>query len=235
MSKVKFYREILNGRLCLVSLENYAYPKSDRQITFFPALLGLHVDFRSFPGYFGPPDIGEVYEYIVKLRRILDDRYHSRKIIVLFEYENSRENLTNAAFLVGAFAILVLRYSAEKVCQTLNISSGPYLSFRDTSNTKSARTLPLMHFFFSLEKASLPSKICRLFYLETFDVEMYRYLQGTEGGDITWVVPGKFIAFPAPQKTNKGRYSVKKYIKYFLEQNVRTVVRCCSPNYSANL
>jgi cell division cycle 14 len=33
---------------------------------------------------------------------------------------------------------------------------------------------------------------------KTFDVKEYDYYSSIEGGDMNWIIPGKFVAFPSP-------------------------------------
>ncbi|GAB0100540.1 hypothetical protein DMENIID0001_165920 [Sergentomyia squamirostris] len=235
MSKVKFYCEILHNRLTLVCLKHGTYPISDRNILFRPALLDFQINFPGFPAsYFGPPSMGQIYLYISKLQGILEDSRFIRRIIVLYVHETSLVDFTNAALLLGAFAILTRSLTVAEVARCFNLRDDDchFLLFGDTTNTRYSSRLPIQYFFSALHKAST---VCGLFRLEEFQLRKYEWLESVDNGNMTWVVPKKFLAFPIPDLKAGGLMSTQKYIQYFKKHQVTTVVRLCEVTYDRKL
>jgi cell division cycle 14 len=70
--------------------------------------------YEPFNSDFGPLNIASTHKYIRELCRLLaDDRY---KNVKLFHYTSTKfDKQPNAAFLMGAFMVVVLKQSAEVV------------------------------------------------------------------------------------------------------------------------
>ena len=83
---------------------------------------------------------------------------------------------SNAAWLVAAFSVAVLRRSAAEALRPLTRGSNPpYLAFRDASFSPSTYNLQLGSCVKALEKAIR----CGLYDWQKFDVEEYeRFIDG---------------------------------------------------------
>lgn len=53
-------------------------------------------------------------------------------------------------------------------------------------------------------------------------------MEDTTNGDINWIIPKKFLAFPGPIEINMCRYIIHKpedYINIFKKNNIKLVIR----------
>ncbi|GIY34557.1 dual specificity protein phosphatase CDC14AB [Caerostris extrusa] len=134
----------------------------------------------------------------------------------------------NAAFLIGSYMIIQHGKSPEDVYRPLIFGgSPPFLSFRDASIGPSTYHLGLLDCFRALKrKTSIKN------FFE------YEYYERVESGDLSWIVPNKFIAFCGPHPKSKIEngyplHSPESYIPYFRKHNVSTIVRLNKKIYDA--
>lgn len=81
------------------------------------------------------------------------------------------------------------------------------------------------------------------FNFEDFDVHEYNHFNMLEHGDLNWILPRKFLAFIGP--IDHGEYygfepgvschSASYYINYFLDNNVRAVIRLNNKLYDESV
>ena len=74
---------------------------------------------------------------------------------------------------------------------------------------------------------------------ETFDVEEYEHFEKVESGDLSWIFPGKFVAFAGPHEVKSYDEQCptcvpEDYIPYFLEKKVTLVIRLNKRYYDEN-
>lgn len=87
-------------------------PQSHSEAYFFN--VDNELVYEPFNSDFGPLNIANTHKYIRELCRLLaDERFRTVK---LFHYTSTRQDKQpNAAYLMGAFMIIVLKQSADKV------------------------------------------------------------------------------------------------------------------------
>ncbi|KAF6777842.1 hypothetical protein AHF37_02456 [Paragonimus kellicotti] len=71
-----------------------------------------------------------------------------------------------------------------------------------------------------------------------FNLDEYEHYEKVENGDLTWIVPNKFIAFCGPHAQSKIEnyyplHAPEAYIPYFRKNNVTTIVRLNRKVYDA--
>lgn len=79
-----------------------------------------------------------------------------------------------------------------------------------------------MDCFNAIQKAS----ILNFFNFSDFNYEEYDRHDRLEHGDMNWLVPRKFLAFigPTESEVNCG-HKPSFYVEYFLENDIKTVIR----------
>lgn len=104
VKRFKFISEIIPNRLYFAVCERRKCPvNAGRQLMFY---FNYKVD--QIRGYFGPPHIGVLNQYLMEMRSILSA--NCDKTIIHLAFEDQRETTTNAMFLCGAFALIELGY-----------------------------------------------------------------------------------------------------------------------------
>ncbi|XP_023601942.1 LOW QUALITY PROTEIN: dual specificity protein phosphatase CDC14A [Myotis lucifugus] len=140
-----------------------------------------------------------VYRYCCKLNKKLKSYSLSRKKIVHYTCFDQRKR-ANAAFLIGAYAVIYLKKTPEEAYRALlSGSNPPYLPFRDASFGNCTYNLTILDCLQGIRKGLQHG----FFDFETFDVDEYEHYERVENGDFNWIVPGKFLAFSGPHPKSK--------------------------------
>eukprot|EP00069_Balaena_mysticetus_P002662 bmy_16168T0 len=137
----------------------------------------------------------------------------SRKKIVHYTCFDQRKR-ANAAFLIGAYAVIYLKKTPEEAYRALlSGSNPPYLPFRDASFGNCTYNLTILDCLQGIRKR-------------------------VENGDFNWIVPGKFLAFSGPHPKSKIEngyplHAPEAYFPYFKKHNVTAIVRLNKKIYEA--
>lgn len=141
----------------------------------------------------------------------------------------------NAAFLIGAYAVIYLKKTPEEAYRALlSGSNPPYLPFRDASFGNCTYNLTVLDCLQGIRKGLQHG----FFDFETFDADEYEHYERVENGDFNWIVPGKFLAFSGPHPKSKIEngyplHAPEAYFPYFKKNNVTTIVRLNKKIYEA--
>ncbi|KAK6622038.1 hypothetical protein RUM44_001845 [Polyplax serrata] len=159
----------------------------------------------------------------------LKEKFVKNKVIVYYTSTNN-EKRANAAFLIGAFAILYLGYSPRLAYKALQPTKLRYRPFQDASVGLSPYKINMKNCLDALHKAS----IFGFFNFNDFNVAECCHYENIVHGDLNWIVPQKFIAFPGPvEEKNDYYHHPNFYIEYFLCNNVTDVIRLNQRAYDA--
>ncbi|XP_013154480.1 dual specificity protein phosphatase CDC14A isoform X3 [Falco peregrinus] len=175
-----------------------------------------------------------LYRYCCKLNKKLKYFSLSRKKIVYYTSFDQRKR-ANAAFLIGAYAVIYLKKTPEEAHRTLlSGSNPPYLPFRDASFGNCTYNLTILDCLQGINKALQHG----FFDFKTFDVDEYEHYERVENGDFNWIVPGKFLAFSGPHPKSKLEngyplHAPEAYFPYFKKHNVTSVIRLNKKIYDA--
>lgn len=121
--------EFMKDRLYFATLRNR--PKSTVNTHYFS--IDEELVYENFYADFGPLNLAMVYRYCCKLNKKLKSYSLSRKKIVHYTCFDQRKR-ANAAFLIGAYAVIYLKKTPEEAYRALlSGSTPPYLPFRDAS------------------------------------------------------------------------------------------------------
>ncbi|XP_040466982.1 dual specificity protein phosphatase CDC14A isoform X2 [Falco naumanni] len=201
--------EFVKDRLYFATLRNK--PKSTVNTHYF--CTDEELVYENFYGDFGPLNLAMLYRYCCKLNKKLKYFSLSRKKIVYYTSFDQRKR-ANAAFLIGAYAVIYLKKTPEEAHRTLlSGSNPPYLPFRDASFGNCTYNLTILDCLQGINKR-------------------------VENGDFNWIVPGKFLAFSGPHPKSKLEngyplHAPEAYFLYFKKHNVRSVIRLNKKIYDA--
>ncbi|KAK3755632.1 hypothetical protein QZH41_017624 [Actinostola sp. cb2023] len=220
----------ISDRLYFATLRHK--PRSSINLHYFS--IDDELIYENFYSDFGPLNLAMLYRYCCKLNKKLKSFSLAKKKIIHYTSNDSRKR-ANAACLIGSYAIIYLKKSAQEVYRMLiGGCNPPYLPFRDASFGVSSYNLSMNNVLCGLEKA-LEN---HFFDFETFDLVEYEHYERVEHGDFNWILPGKFLAFSGPH--NKSRiengyplHAPEAYVPYFKKHNVSTVVRLNKKLYDA--
>ncbi|XP_065832337.1 dual specificity protein phosphatase CDC14A-like [Oscarella lobularis] len=139
--------EVIKDRLYFATLRTC--PRSTLSVHYFNIDDEFH--YENFYADFGPLNLAMLYRYCWKLNEtqgkyvfvrwtrsnglcffFQSSALTKKKIVHYTSYDNNRKR-ANAAYLVGAYAIIYHRKSPEEVFASLTSGQPPYLPFRDAS------------------------------------------------------------------------------------------------------
>ncbi|XP_017682724.1 PREDICTED: dual specificity protein phosphatase CDC14A isoform X4 [Lepidothrix coronata] len=222
--------EFVKDRLYFATLRNK--PKSTVNTHYF--CTDEELVYENFYGDFGPLNLAMLYRYCCKLNKKLKYFSLSRKKIVYYTSFDQRKR-ANAAFLIGAYAVIYLKKTPEEAYRTLlSGSNPPYLPFRDASFGNCTYNLTILDCLQGVNKALQHG----FFDFKTFDVEEYEHYERVENGDFNWIIPGKFLAFSGPHPKSKLEngyplHAPEAYFPYFKKHNVTSIIRLNKKIYEA--
>ncbi|XP_049279639.1 uncharacterized protein LOC125762017 isoform X1 [Anopheles funestus] len=211
-------------------------PKVEENSNFYLFSTDEQLLYANFYEDFGPLNLAKLYRYCDFLNKALQEETRETKAIIHYTRKDPKKIL-NAAFLIGCYSLIYLRFSVQTVMKAL----GPILKHASGAKYCDASINDLA--FLSLRDclSGVFKAIQRnLFNFEDFNVDDYEYYECVENGDLNWIVPGKLLAFCGPNsRTERTNDTVmlgpEVYIDYFQAHNVTVVVRLNSPKYDAHV
>ncbi|XP_075566131.1 dual specificity protein phosphatase CDC14A isoform X2 [Pelecanus crispus] len=222
--------EFVKDRLYFATLRSK--PKSTVNTHYF--CTDEELVYENFYGDFGPLNLAMLYRYCCKLNKKLKYFSLSRKKIVYYTSFDQQKR-ANAAFLIGAYAVIYLKKTPEEAYRTLlSGSNPPYLPFRDASFGNCTYNLTILDCLQGVNKALQHG----FFDFKTFDVDEYEHYERVENGDFNWIIPGKFLAFSGPHPKSKLEngyplHAPEAYFPYFKKHNVTSIIRLNKKIYEA--
>ncbi|XP_057696324.1 dual specificity protein phosphatase CDC14AB isoform X3 [Corythoichthys intestinalis] len=222
--------EFIKERLYFATLRSK--PKSTANTHYF--CTDDEFVYENFYADFGPLNLAMLYRYCCKLNKKLKSFTLSRKRIVHYSSFDQRKR-SNAAVLIGAYAVIYLKKTPEEAYRALvSGSNAAYLPFRDASFGKCTFNLGVLDCLQGIGKALQHG----FFDFESFDVEEYEHYERVENGDLNWIVPGKLLAFSGPHPKSKMEngyplHAPESYFPYFRAHGVAAVVRLNSKIYDS--
>ncbi|XP_061711047.1 dual specificity protein phosphatase CDC14A-like isoform X5 [Cydia pomonella] len=215
----------------------FATLRQDKQIRSTPDIHYFSIDnelvYENYFSDFGPLNLGCVYKYCKLLSEKLK-LFLNKQAIVHYTSSDPRK-AANAAFLMGCYGILLLGLSPKDALKPLTMNGSiTYRPFQDATDGDSIFTITLLDCLKAIKKA----RDLGFFNLKDFNYDDYNRLDKIAGGDLNWIVPGKFLAFIGPVDVD---YSVNLYhppeiyMSYFLENDVKMVIRLNKKLYDGDV
>ncbi|XP_014480769.1 PREDICTED: dual specificity protein phosphatase CDC14B isoform X2 [Dinoponera quadriceps] len=225
--------EFIKDRLYFVTLRTTMKPKSTPNTHYF--CIDNELVYENFYADFGPLNLAMLYRYCQKVNKKLKGIALSKKKLVHYTTLDS-EKRVNAAFLIGCYAILYCKRTAQEVyeCLTKSPNNPGFIMFRDASIGPPCYQISLSDCLSAIYKCHQLG----FFNFEDFCVKEYEHFERVENGDLNWIVPGKFIAFCGPHARSKVEdgyplHGPESYFTYFRRNNVTTIVRLNKKIYDA--
>ncbi|XP_011337620.1 dual specificity protein phosphatase CDC14C isoform X2 [Ooceraea biroi] len=226
--------EFIKDRLYFVTLRTTMKPKSTPNTHYFS--IDNELIYENFYADFGPLNLAMLYRYCQKVNKKLKGIALSKKKLVHYTTMDS-EKRVNAAFLMGSYAILYCKRTAQEAyeCLTKSPNSPSFIMFRDASIGPPCYQISLKDCLSAIYKCHQLG----FFNFEDFCVKEYEHFERVENGDLNWIVPGKFIAFCGPHARSKMEngyplHGPESYFTYFRRNNVTTIVRLNKKVYDAS-
>ncbi|XP_050426218.1 dual specificity protein phosphatase CDC14C-like [Adelges cooleyi] len=174
---------------------------------------------------FGPLNLAMVYRYCVIVR----DKLKQQKPVVHWASESNPKKRSNAAVLICAYMIIEHNWTAHQAYMTLSQNCAlQFMEFRDASYTNEVL------YGLTVEdcvNALFKAKWFGFFNFDDFDLDEYEKYEATNDGDFNWILPGTMLAFSSPHarehvdKSGHHQHSPAYYYKYFIQNNVKHVIR----------
>uniref|UniRef100_A0A5K3F4M3 protein-tyrosine-phosphatase n=2 Tax=Mesocestoides corti TaxID=53468 RepID=A0A5K3F4M3_MESCO len=207
-----------------------------------PSSLNVHIFsideeliYENFYSDFGPFNLAQIYRYCRKVNKKLKTSSLSKNRIVHCASSEPKKR-TNAAFLVGCYQIIYLNRSADDAYKCLlSEKYRTFLPYRDAAFGPSCYHLNLVNCLQAIQKAVH----LRFLDFENFDLDDYEYNEKVENGDLSWILPKKFIAFSGPHSRTMldngyPLHAPEFYLPYFRKHNVSNVIRLNQKMYEAS-
>lgn len=147
-----------------------------------------------------------------------------------------KEKQANAAFLMGAYMIIVLKYNATDTWEIFKESGISFKPFRDAIVAESSYKCTLQDCFNGLD---IGIQLGWYDY-DNFNVKSYLKYEKVENGDLNWIVPNKFLAFAGPNSKKHDedgyrQYTPKDYNKVFKKLGIDLIVRLNKKKYDETI
>uniref|UniRef100_A0A669R008 Cell division cycle 14A n=1 Tax=Phasianus colchicus TaxID=9054 RepID=A0A669R008_PHACC len=199
--------EFVKDRLYFATLRNK--PKSTANTYYF--CTDDELVYENFYADFGPLNLAMLYRYCCKLNKKLKYFSLSRKKIVFYTSFDQRKR-ANAAFLIGAYAVIYLKKTPEEAYRTLLSGSNPqYIPFRDASFGNCNYNLTILDCLQGINKGF--------------------YYQGIESHPHKMIVPAHFAFFFF--FAGYPLHAPEAYFPYFRKHNVTSIIRLNKKIYEA--
>ena len=215
---------LIPGKLGFCLFETDAHTKKaimeQRDVYFFSS--DFHEDYVPFHQDFGPVNIGVVYQFCkLVTSKISDPRLGDRVCTYYAESDGPRR--TNAAFLLGAYLIIMHGWTPEDANSAFE-SMGPGLlsGFHHALSVSSDFKLTILDCLRGLKRAMDSN----WFSMETFDLDRYLLLENPGQFDLHQICP-KFVAFRGPDSRGMDArfHPPELYCNLFKILGVTAVVR----------
>nr|VZH92220.1 unnamed protein product [Spirometra erinaceieuropaei] len=211
----------------------HSLPPSSISVCIFS--IDDEIIYENFYADFGPFNLAQLCRYCRRLNRKLKSATLSKmKVVHVCSYDIRKR--TNAAFLVGCYQVIYLKRSAEEAYQCLLTGNIPsFTPYRDAAFGPSTFHLNLIACLQAVSKAVKYGFL----NFDTFDLDEYEYYEKVENGDLSWIIPQKFVAFSGPHSQSMldhgyPVHSPEYYLPYFRKTGVSTVIRLNKKIYDAN-
>lgn len=219
--------EFLKNRVYLGAFDNT--PSDTADLVYFSVQDSL--PYNSFHLDFGPLHMGTLYRFAVILHNILNEPLNKEKAVIFYSSTSPKER-SNAACLLCCYMILVQSWSPHQVLQPIAQINPPFQSFRDAGYSTADFEITIQDIVYAMWRAKERDMID----LTKFNLEEYEQYERVDQGDFN-VISKDFIAFASPQQNSRKsglNEPFKKVLNYFIENQVKLVVRLNSHLYDAN-
>lgn len=219
--------EIIPNKLYWLSTKET--PNAKSKCFFFN--IDNDLKYEPFFSDFGPLDIGKTCKFVLEVERLLKCSQFADCVLYHHTSLDSAKK-TNAAFLMGAFQVIILKKTAESAWEPFKYIERNLVPFRDASNGKCDYNCTILDCLKGLEQAIK----LEWFDIRKFDVKSYEHHADVHNGDINWIIPGKLLAFSGPvdKSTDPNgykRFTPEDYVPIFKKFNIKAIVKLNEKQY----
>jgi len=209
--------------------------QTQEQINAFPRKYFFSADFQEryepFCDDFGPVNLGVVHSFALFMRKYWHCQALQNRELVYYS-DDTPESRTNCAFLLSAFLVVEMGYTADQAWAPFStITGSPFRPFRDATYSPQDYSLSIHACLQGLHRAVLLG----WYSPNTFDAGEYDYLDNPGNGDMNMVSP-KFMAFKGPKDRCAGPCEVEEFTfppvhftEVFRDKGITAVVRLNEP------
>ena len=176
--------------------------------------------YEPFAFDFGPLHVGRTFRFCELMRMKLRDPALTGKRLYFYCTTADERFASNAAVLIGAFLIIWEGKTAKDAYAPFAAVRAKFAPFRDASYWPSDYDITVSDTLDGIYKAVTLGWVD----FTSFDLQQYEFFEAVENGDLTVVVPGKFIAFAGPSY-NGWTPPPGYYAEHFKRMGVTTVIR----------
>ena len=192
--------------------------------------------------YFGPPDLGSVFDFCQALEYFL---LRTEESVELLTHDDGK-SYTNTVFLLGAYIIMKLDHDLITTIHCLEPNLSKCIPYEGHEKEGSAN-LRLQDCLGALQRAKQIRWVDFGPTMSRFDVDEYRELDSPLNADLHEIVPGKVVMMRGPQDLpdralwrdvskdvgsfGHRDFSPKHYADILVQLDVQAVVRCNLPAY----
>jgi cell division cycle 14 len=231
MSNKNEYIEIISDKLYfLCSIDDFKPPHTPD--IYFST--DSTIVYTAFFADFGPFNLGSIYQFCEILDNYMKTSNDNK---VIYYCSNHQHRRANSATLICAYLVIVCSYTVEQAYKPFIGLEPPFIPFRDAAF--SINTFPIT--VLDCTRALFRAIHNQHFSYETFSLSSYVNLLKLENGDISWIIPNKFIAFSGPiskrRELRNGLYTLlpEEYIPIFKDLGVTCIIRFNNKCYDKNI
>ncbi|EEA06785.1 dual specificity protein phosphatase CDC14A, putative [Cryptosporidium muris RN66] len=216
--------------LCSINIPSPIFDKRSNNYCFS---IDNELVYEPFFQDFGPLNLKCIYLYCRKVQDLLDNAEQDGSCVIHCTNGYDMKKRTNSAFLACCYLMIKRGKSPNSALSIFH--SVPLLSFRDATYGACTYPLTIGNCLTGLHYAML----LKWFDFDCFKVDKYFAYEKVDDGDISWIIPHKFIAFSGPSATtvdNDGYSSLTPefYIPIFRELGVTLVIRLNKKQYDSS-
>ena len=199
-----------------------------------PFCIDKELTYEPFNNDFGPLDLAALTRYCRALKTKLDS-VRGQKLKFLHFSSSHPNKRANSACLALSYLVVVERVSPEDAWLKLADVKPPFKEFVDASQFTHSFTMTILDVLRGLQFA-----VNLGWYDYTaFGIEKFDHWKRVDTGDMTWIIPNKFIAFAGPfddgvDEEGLPASSPETYVPHFNDSGVTSIVRLNRPQYDAS-
>jgi cell division cycle 14 len=168
-------------------------PRESSGVLYFTVDCDPRFEYHPFADDFGPPSLLQLYLFHTHVEGLLS----STPQVLHFYTSASTRWKSNACLYIAFFRMLHLRVSAECAYRPLASLAGSLVPFRDATSLPSIYDLTVLDCLRGIRRAMSAD----WFDADEFDNDNWAKMAMIENGDLTWIIPGKILAFASPYST----------------------------------
>jgi len=187
--------------------------------------------YEAFFADFGPLKMSFFHRYCRMLEAKMTDPMLADKRIVHYCSQDPKRR-ANAACLICAFLVVSKGLTAEKAFEPFHNIYPPFLPFRDATQGVCTYQMTVLDTLRGLQKGMELG----WYSPDKFDCELYDFFDQVDNGDMSWIIPDKFLAFAGPFATSVDAegwpcFTPEDYVPMFKEAGIGLVVRLNKKQY----